>query len=803
MGAAWASGPWPLPFFTAEPKAVLAEAAKIHPPGAKDLVLLDSDCVMKINEQGRALTTCHFLFRPISKLGAEQIGTFQLPWAAWREQRPLLRIRVISPDASAQEFDPKGVTESAITGENQSVADSKLIEAPLPGVAVNSVVEIETVSQDKESPIPGSRFAYFQPDNLPTGHWRATVEAPAAMAMRVKAERLPEAQRTESRAGPLQRVTIEFSDTGVLNPAIALPPEASAPRRVAISAGAGWETIARQYVRITQAALGPAPAGLAISEAQRMATIGALLNGLHANIRANNFELGTMSYLPRTPREIAEAKSGDSLDLAVALAAKLRASGMVAYVALLTPFPGPDPEIDMPGIEAFTHAVVWVPGRQQLWIDPSAPFAVANRLPAADQGRMALVARPGVTGLLRTPVSTAAENRFTEYQNITLAQSGRGDIDEIEEGEGYFADAFRITGSALKSAPPAQLAPYEKSLAAAYGYEKTVQTDVINLTELTKPVRLVFSGTGYRNAVTEGRSATVYVPEIAANGAAAGGVLNPLIAAVKQDPGQTEDLYAITRGVVERRIHVAPVAGLAVRALPSLREVAIGPLTLQRQASVGADGSVEVVYHLEIARNRFTAAEVRAMAADMDRLAALPLLRIEFGTAGSPGSLEDLLARREYGRAADLLESGGRSAEAAMLRRTHRQEEIRNSDDPLVAVAQALIRGLLDSSGQRPWRIFYADGIADSVKPDEERRRLLSVLKGFRTIAGVTLNLDALTDVVLSNLQLSYTGSERASFRVRFPDPAHGGAMSTLGRFAPSGDSYRALGIGDEPDPTR
>jgi hypothetical protein len=419
---------------------------------------------------------------------------------------------------------------------------------------------------------------------------------------------------------------------------------------------------------------------------------------------------------------------------------------------------------------------------------------------------MALIARPGVTGLIRTPISTPQENRFTEYQNITLAQSGRGDIDEIEEGEGYFADVFRITGKALKGAPVAQVEPYEKSLAAAYGYERTVQTDVVNLTELTKPMRLVFSGAGYRNAVTDGHSATVSIPEMAANGAAAGGVLNPLLVAVKQNPARTEDLYTITRGVIERRIHISPYTGFTVRELPEFQAVAIGPLTLQRQASVAADGAVEVVYHLEIPRNRFTVEEVKAMAADMDRLAALPMLRIEFGNgardAGSrqaspPTELEDLLAKREYGRAADLLASKGENEEAAMLRRTRRQEEIRTSDDPLLAVAQQLVRGLLDPSGQRPWRIFYADSVSDSVKGDEERQRLLEVLQAFRIIGGVTLRLETVADIALSNLKLRYIGSKLAGFRVVFSDPAHMDATTTLGRFAPAGDSYRALGIGE------
>ena len=408
---------------------------------------------------------------------------------------------------------------------------------------------------------------------------------------------------------------------------------------------------------------------------------------------------------------------------------------------------------------------------------------------------MALIARPTANALMRTPVSEASENRFTEYQNITLAAKGLGAIDEIEEGEGYFADIFRLTGSALKSATAQQLEPYEKALAAAYGFEKTVQTDVINLNDAAKPVRLVFSGTGYKHASTDEDAATVSIAEIAANGAVAGGVLNRLIAAAGGDPARTEEFFVLPRCIVERRVHIAPPAGYRLRALPALKPVALGPLTLSRHATLAADGAVDVIYHLEIPRDRFTPVEARAIAAAIERLSALPAIPVEFVV----NSLDRLLAARDYARAASLLPAGNPAA--AMLLHTRRNEDIRNSDDPLIATAQQLIRGLLDPRGERPWRVYYDDRANPSF--EAERKRLLDVLLGFRRAGGVTLDLDGVADAALSNLQLSYDGSGAAGYRVRFPDPAREGAMSTLGRFVKSGDTYRVVGIGEATAPIR
>jgi hypothetical protein len=782
-GAASASGPWPLPFFTAAPGEVLAEAAKINPPDARDLALLDSDCAMKINEQGRAFTTCRFLFRPVSAAGASQLGAFQVPWTEWREQRPALRIRVISPDALANELDPSKITIAS--------GDTKVLEAQLPPVAVNSVVEIETISQDREVLIAGSRFAYFQPDNLATGHWRASVEVPAAMPLRVKAERLPGARRTETHSGPTQKVVIEISDLPVRKEQVALPPEDSPPPRVAVSAGLGWDAIAAAYSQILEGSIGvPAPR-FGAPETARAGSIATALSAIRSALALSKQDLGPASFVPPPVRDIIARRQANSLELAVALAARLRSFEIPAYVALLTPYEGPDAEADLPGLEAFTNAIVYVPGRQPFWIDPSSPFTPANRLPVQDQGRMALIVRPMPNALVRTPVSEASENRFTEYQNITLEDKGPGVIEEIEEGEGYFADVFRLTGSALKSATPQQLEPYEKSLASAYGFEKTTQTGVENLEDASKPIRLVFRGTGYKNASTDESAATVSIPEIAANGAVAGGVLNRLIAAASEDSGRTQSFFVMPRCIVERRVHIAPPSGYRLRELPSLGPTALGPLTLHREAALAADGAVDVVYHLEIARDRFTPEEARAIAAAIGRLSALPMIPVEFVV----NSLDRLIAARDYARAASLLPHG--SPDAAVLVHTRRNEDIRNSDDPLIATVQQLIRGLLDPRGQRPWRIYYDDHANPSL--EAERAHLLDVLVGFRTAGGVTLGLDGVADVALSNLQLSYDGSGEKGYRVRFPDPARGGAMSTLGRFVKSGDSYRVLGIGEAP----
>jgi hypothetical protein len=66
----------------------------------------------------------------------------------------------------------------------------------------------------------------------------------------------------------------------------------------------------------------------------------------------------------------------------------------------------------------------------------------------------------------------------------------------------------------------------------------------------------------------------------------------------------------------------------------------------------------------------------------------------------------------------------------------------------------------------------------------------------------MAIDLEGVADLALSNLKLSYEGSDTAGYRVRFPDPKSG-AIKTLGRFVKTDGGFRVIGMGDGPDPIR
>jgi transglutaminase-like putative cysteine protease len=117
-------------------------------------------------------------------------------------------------------------------------------------------------------------------------------------------------------------------------------------------------------------------------------------------VRYTGVEFGEARLVPEFPAETLRRKFGDCKDKSTLLVAALRASGIEAYLALLSAGSGQDVMPDLPGLGMFNHAIVFVPATsphdQDLWIDATTEYARVGTLPAADSDRLALVIRPGV-----------------------------------------------------------------------------------------------------------------------------------------------------------------------------------------------------------------------------------------------------------------------------------------------------------------------------------------------------------------------------------------------------------------------
>src|SRR5580704_1513580 len=153
-----ASEAWTLPLFSADPAQVYDEAQKFKAPPDSDIYLIELNINVHIDGQGRLSRTRRGVWRALTEAGAKQLATWTEAWPAWREQKPALQFRVITSDKKAHGLDPSTITVSGLPGANELFSDVQVLQAPLPAIAANSVVEFEVVTGDRQVVIPGQRF---------------------------------------------------------------------------------------------------------------------------------------------------------------------------------------------------------------------------------------------------------------------------------------------------------------------------------------------------------------------------------------------------------------------------------------------------------------------------------------------------------------------------------------------------------------------------------------------------------------------------------------------------------------------
>ena len=91
----------------------------------------------------------------------------------------------------------------------------------------------------------------------------------------------------------------------------------------------------------------------------------------------------------------------------------------------------------------FDHAIVFVPGEPDQWIDATDAHARLAQLPMGDQGRMALVIKDGTQTLVRTPEDPSPTNVLLELREFHLAEYGPARVVETTRPQGAFESGYR------------------------------------------------------------------------------------------------------------------------------------------------------------------------------------------------------------------------------------------------------------------------------------------------------------------------------------------------------------------------
>ena len=234
------------------------QAAAASPsPKDGDVEMLFEEHFYKLDEQGRQQRVSRRVYRLLTEKGVDDWSCTEADWSPWCEEKPIFRVRVITPDGQAHALDQESIGEAPAGQDSPNMfSDDKLLRGPLPAVVVGAVVEEEIETHEVRSLFDhGIVERFLLGQQYPVRKLRLTIEAPSTLPLKYEvlaSDAKP--VRTEDKG----RVSLVF-ELGPLpamdTPEDYLPAEAMKVPQVVFSTGTSWNDVATVYAGLVESHL--------------------------------------------------------------------------------------------------------------------------------------------------------------------------------------------------------------------------------------------------------------------------------------------------------------------------------------------------------------------------------------------------------------------------------------------------------------------------------------------------------------------------------------------------------------------
>jgi transglutaminase-like putative cysteine protease/tetratricopeptide (TPR) repeat protein len=651
--------PWTAPHFTIDPKVLYGQASESAAPEGTNVTVLDDEESYSFDTSDRSLYTEYTVYKVLTQQGAEGWSSISVAWEPWHQERPLIRIRVITPDFVVHDLDLKTLTDDAAQDEQTNIySDRRVIRGPLPAVAPGSVIEQEIIVRESTPYFSaGALGRYFLGRvSVPVHHSRFAIEAPSSIPLHYVAELLPELQPQKTESDGRVRIVFERGAIDPLENADPyLPRDVPAYPFITFSTGTSWQRVAEDYAAVVDGQIknGDVKAvveKLTQGKQARFERIQAISGYLDKQIRYTGVEFGEAAIVPHSPTETLVRKYGDCKDKSTLLVAMLRAAGIPAYIALLNAGARMDVPAELPGMGLFDHAIVYVPGSTDLWIDATDEFARPGQLPTSDQGRFALVVRPETTSVVRTPEASSQDNLLAEFREVHLAEYGPARIIERTQPHGSSESSYRRSyADKQNKTTQDNLASYVKS---QYFAEKLDKLDRSDPDDLSHQFELVLESDRAKRGFTD--------LEIAVAAIRLDGLFyrlpaelrerqkdNSTTSGQKSKAKRTTDYQLPEAFATEWHYTITPPTGFRPKPLPKDMEIQLGPGLLTEKFSSDPDNTVHANLRFDTVKRRLSVGEAGELREKITQLVVGQPVLIYFEPVGEvlagEGKIRDAL----------------------------------------------------------------------------------------------------------------------------------------------------------------
>jgi tetratricopeptide (TPR) repeat protein len=617
--------PWNLPALTAKPEDILHAAEAAPAPKDGDVEMLFEEHVYRLDEQGRQHRTARRVYRFLTDKGVDDWSCTEADWSPWCEEKPIFRVRVITPDGQAHALDQESIGEAPAEQDAPNLfSDQKLLRGPLPAIAVGAVVEEEIETNEVRSLFDhGIVERFLLAQQYAVRKLRLVIDAPAALPLKYEV--------VGSDAKPVRReekgrVSLVF-ELGPLpamdTPEDYLPAEDTKLPQVVFSTGKSWNDVAAAYSELVEShldmdAVRPLAQKAIGAETDRDKIVEKLLAALRGQIRYTGVEFGKGAIVPRSSRETLARRYGDCKDQATLLVAMLRAAGIRAHVALLRTGRYSDVASSLPGLGDFDHAIVYIPGDRPMWIDPSARCAPAGYLPLLDQDRWAMLASPETRELVRTQRMDYKINTGEQVFELYPLEYGKGRIRVTVACGGSCEEDLREDYASLGI--KALRKRWKEFLKDQFRVQTSPRLEFSSPLDLAKPFRVAVEVPNARIGQFDEDAATITLqpdslfqrlPDLFRGEQPADEDDGPAGHAGGSPTGERKGPLLLPEPHIRQlQYRINLPAGFTPKALPQSSLKQYGPATISQKYETSGDNLIVATYLLDTGPGRFTAAEV-------------------------------------------------------------------------------------------------------------------------------------------------------------------------------------------------
>jgi tetratricopeptide (TPR) repeat protein len=659
-----AQSPAPVNAFSGAPfsetAAELNVASAAMPPNKEhDVEILLEEGTYRIAADGTLAYQQRIIYRLDSADGLKNWAEISSQWDPWYEKQAQLQARVLQPNGTFVELDQKTITDAPIKADDDETFSSEHVRrAPLPGLAIGSIVEeVHTIDEKIPYSAGGSVYRRAFRDNMPLGRERLIVELPVSAPYKDIIHNLPGLAINRSVADGRRHIVYEATGLAARhNSDINLESNAPDIPMVEFGTGSSWAEVASAYEALSDPQIVSADALPVLPDAlptERMAKIRAIVQRLHKEVRYTGVEFGAAKLTPQRPSEVIQRHYGDCKDKATLLVAMLRAAGIPANLALLSTGPGLDVDAELPGMNHFNHAIVYVPASGEagkpgsaapLWIDATAEFFEVGTLPYQDQGRLALVIAPGTKALTKIPDPRPEDSVLVETRTFTLSEMGAAHVVEGSETHGYIDANYRSNYGGPDT--PKMHEELENYVQNAYLAKTLTNVSHGAGADFDHPFQLSLVVDGARRGYTSMNEAVVAIfPNAAANGLPKWLFETPPVVGKDTSEDVRRDLdlasksrlamYAIRPFISERRTRVLIPDGFALRSLPPTKTTQMGTATLTEKYGAAEPGVVTATFRFDSGPSNLTVDQVLTLRTAVLELAKREWMGIYFDQIGA------------------------------------------------------------------------------------------------------------------------------------------------------------------------